>query len=322
MQYVFRQQIIYFLLLEAELFLSLSRQLLIVLLLVLVSSCSTYSVQVTNHAEGQHFKRDQAVNPYNCSTQNDVLKIMTLNIAHGRKEAFNQIFVSAETIKQNLSDIAKVLSEQCADVVALQEADGPSGWSGNFDHIELIAKQAGYPWHYRADHAQSWLFSYGTAVLSRWPISETIEHTFTPSPPTLNKGFLLSKVTWKAATKNQQQIVLDVVSVHLDFSRKKVRKRQITEIAEVLNKRNNPMIVLGDFNSDWFAEESVVKQLTQKTKMKAYKPHADNLHTYAKRATRLDWILISDELEFTSYQVIPDVISDHLAVVAEVKLVN
>ena len=32
MQYVFRQQIIYFLLVEAELFLSLSRQLLIVLL--------------------------------------------------------------------------------------------------------------------------------------------------------------------------------------------------------------------------------------------------------------------------------------------------
>ena len=31
MQYVFRQQIIYFLLVEAELFLSLSRQLLIVL---------------------------------------------------------------------------------------------------------------------------------------------------------------------------------------------------------------------------------------------------------------------------------------------------
>jgi endonuclease/exonuclease/phosphatase family metal-dependent hydrolase len=94
------------------------------------------------------------------------------------------------------------------------------------------------------------------------------------------------------------------------------------EMAEVLNKRNNPMIVLGDFNSDWFAEESVVKQLAQKTKMKVYKPHADNLHTYEKRATRLDWILISDELEFTSYQVIPDVISDHLAVVAEIKLIK
>jgi endonuclease/exonuclease/phosphatase family metal-dependent hydrolase len=313
MQYVFKQRLIHFLLVEAEFFLSWSRQLLIVMLLMLVSSCSTYSVQVTNNAEGQHFKRDQAVNPHHCK-QNEGLKIMTLNIAHGRKEAFNQLFVTADKIKRNLTDIVEVLIEQCADVVALQEADGPSGWSG--------AKQAGYPWYYRADHAQSWLFSYGTAVLSRWPISETVEHTFTPSPPTLNKGFLLSKLTWKAPTENQQKIAVDIVSVHLDFSRKKVRKQQIMEIAEVLNKRNNPMIVLGDFNSDWFAEESVVKQLAQKTKMKVYKPHADNLHTYAKRATRLDWILISDELEFTSYQVIPDVISDHLAVVAEIKLIK
>ena len=28
------------------------------------------------------------------------------------------------------------------DVVALQEADGPSGWSGNFDHVATLARQA------------------------------------------------------------------------------------------------------------------------------------------------------------------------------------
>ena len=183
-----------------------------------------------------------------------------------------------------------------------------------------IAKQAGYPWYYRADHARSWLFSYGTAILSQWPISETLEHTFKPSPPTLNKGFLLSRMTWKPNPEKDKKVQIDIVSVHLDFSRQSVREEQIAEIAEALSKRNNPMIILGDFNSEWFSEESVVQELAEKAQMKVYEPHADNMHTYVKGGKRLDWILISNELEFVSYKVLPDVISDHLAVVAEVKL--
>ena len=81
-----------------------------------------------------------------------------------------------------------------------------------------------------------------------------------------------------------------------------------------------PFIILGDFNSDWFSDESVVKELAEKSQLKVYEPRAENLHTYVKRGRRLDWILISNELEFVSYKVLPDVISDHLAVVAEVKV--
>ena len=70
--------------------LSMSRRILIVLLLMLVSSCSAYSVQVMNHAENQQFKYDQTIKHYECS-QNETFKIMTLKIAHGRKEAVNQL---------------------------------------------------------------------------------------------------------------------------------------------------------------------------------------------------------------------------------------
>jgi endonuclease/exonuclease/phosphatase family metal-dependent hydrolase len=44
------------------------------------------------------------------------------------------------------------------------------------------------------------------------------------------------------------------------------------------------------------------------------------MRTYVSRDRRFDWIMISNELEFVSYKVLPDIISDHLAVVAEVKL--
>ncbi|WP_455374831.1 endonuclease/exonuclease/phosphatase family protein [Kaarinaea lacus] len=286
-------------------------------------ACSSFSIQVETEAVGDSFPADnKAQNSHNDKNTNGVLKILTLNVAHGRKDAFNQLLITKETIQQNLSDIAAVLIKENADVVALQEADGPSGWSGKFDHVELIAQQAGYPWYYRADHARSWLFTYGTAVLSRWPISETIEHTFTPSPPTLNKGFLLSHMTWQSDKTKDKELKIDIVSVHLDFSRQKVREQQIAEIAEALSEREHPMIILGDFNSEWFSDESVVKALAEEAQLKVYEPQAENMRTYVSRDRRFDWILISSELEFVSYKVLPDVISDHLAVVAEVKVSN
>ncbi len=248
-----------------------------------------------------------------------VLKVMTLNVAHGRKDAFNQMFVSEKKIRQNLMEIADIISSQDADVIALQEADGPSRWSGNFDHVAFIADQADYPYYKLETHADSWLFSYGTAILSRFPISETIAHTFKPSPPTFNKGFLLARVMWKPDPGADQAVPIDIVSVHLDFSRKKVRQNQIVELAETMTKRDYPKIILGDFNSEWFSRDSVVKQLAERAQLKVYQPDAKNLHTYLKQGgKRLDWILISNELAFVNYEVLSDVISDHQVVMAAV----
>ncbi|SMG64813.1 hypothetical protein BMETH_27411371973, partial [methanotrophic bacterial endosymbiont of Bathymodiolus sp.] len=42
-----------------------------------------------------------------------------------------------------------------------------------------------------------------------------------------------------------------------------------------------------------------------KGELQVYKPLADNLSTYGDNH-RLDWILISRELEFIVYQVLPD----------------
>ncbi|WP_221894641.1 hypothetical protein [Bathymodiolus japonicus methanotrophic gill symbiont] len=54
--------------------------------------------------------------------------------------------------------------------------------------------------------------------------------------------------------------------------------------------------------------------------LKVYQPQADNLPTYSNGDSRLDWILISSELKFVSYKVLPDKLSDHLMLVAEIQL--
>jgi endonuclease/exonuclease/phosphatase family metal-dependent hydrolase len=248
----------------------------------------------------------------------DTLKVMSLNIAHGRKDGMNQLLLSGTTIRNNLEEIAAVLVESGADIVALQEADGPSRWSGNFDHIALLAEQADYPAVAHSPHASSWLFNYGTAILSCAAFTETLNYTFEPSPPTLNKGFTLAQIVWQPQGEAQSPVLLDVISVHLDFSRKQVRESQIREITRALEGRDNPAIILGDFNSDWLADELVVRALASDNKLKGYRPSADDLGTYPSGDKRLDWILISETLVFISYEVLPDVLSDHKAVVAEI----
>ena len=290
-----------------------------VLTTLLLTACTGAGSNYHRLAEGDSFDADKTIAHNYSHNKNDSLKILTLNIAHGRNQAANQLLRGKDEIEKNLVAIAEVLKKTDADIVALQEADGPSGWSGNFDHIEFLARESGYPWYYRANHAESWLFSYGTAVLSRLPVAETLQHTFDPSPPTLNKGFLLNRVNWIEAGPTAGTQPVDIVSVHLDFSRKRVRDAQIAEMTEVLARRDRPMIILGDFNSEWFAEESVIKSLAQQARMSVYRPEAKDMPTYKNRY-RYDWILISEELTFISYQVLPDLISDHQAVLAEVRL--
>jgi len=295
------------------------RLLHIAALMVFLSSamsCTSAGKSVSRHMGKAEYPGNREISA-RMQTSSNTLKVLTLNVAHGRKDARNQLFVDSEAHKRNLTDIANLLQQHDVHIAALQEADGPSRWSGDFDHVEFVARQAEYPWWIRADHARSWLFSYGTAILSRWPVLETVEHTFKPTPPTQNKGFLLGEVAWKL---EPQRIVVDVVSVHLDFSRKSAREQQVFEMVKALEGRENPLIVLGDFNSDWSAGESVLKALAEEAKLKAYQPEADNLHTYGSSSRRLDWIFISDELEFVEYDVLPDVVSDHFAVVATIGL--
>ncbi len=218
----------------------------------------------------------------------------------------------------NLQDIAVVLKREDADIVALQEADGASLWSGGFDHVAMLAKEAGYLNYVRTSHAVSMLFSYGTALLSRKPFLDVVHHTFKPSPPTINKGFTLGQIAWQPEGRQGSPMLVDVASVHLDFSRKSVREYQIREMGKLLSGRNHSAIILGDFNSDWFAEEQVVQTLAASNGLHVFMPEARDLGTYRSSDRRLDWILISNDLEFVSHEVLTDVLSDHNAIIATI----
>ena len=242
--------------------------------------------------------------------------MLSLNMAHGRKDSFSQIFVSETQIRRNLAEIAEFLKRENADIVTLQEADSPSWWSGGFDHVELLARQAGYAWYTHAYHVDNSFGTYGTAVLSRYPILRGYQVDFDPTPPTTRKGFTLAEIDWNPGAENGERQVIDVVSVHLDFSRRSKRIEQIKDMKAVLGQRDNPTIVLGDFNSTWAEGDREIQSLAGVKRLKTHRPQANYLYTYSEE--RFDWILISNEFEFCQYYAAAEILSDHLAVVSEI----
>lgn len=284
---------------------------------ILLTVAVLYSMQIVRAAASAKNESSAQQETPRLAISKPTLKVLMLNLAHGRKDGLNQLLKSEAAIRRNLEEIATVLDKHSADVVALQEADAPSLWSGGFDHVALLAEQAGYPFYESSNQANSWFFSYGTALLSRVALSGVVHHTFRPSPPTMNKGYTLAQLIWKR--DSGEPVAVDVVSVHLDFSRKSVREQQSAELAQALAVRGNPLIVMGDFNSDWSADEQVVRALAERAELHVYRPDADDLSTYSG-SKRYDWILISRHLEFVSLEVLPEILSDHSAVMAEIRM--
>jgi endonuclease/exonuclease/phosphatase family metal-dependent hydrolase len=249
------------------------------------------------------------------------MRVMTLNIAHGRRRGPHRPLVSRKTAERNLADIGHVLRRVRPDVVGLQEADGPSFWSGNFDHVERLAHHGDYAHHFRGEHVatgleSTWLTS-GTALLARRPLANAESHKFDPAFLRPTKGLVVARVEMPGVPGRP----VTVASVHLDFLRRRVRRQQARMLAGILQGWPPPYIVMGDMNCAWNGRERSLPVLEHLLGVRAYEPTAADLATYPALwpLWRLDWILISPELEFHSYAVLRDRVSDHRAVVADVR---
>lgn len=245
------------------------------------------------------------------------LDLLMLNIAHGRGAALNQLLVTEARHRKNLDTIASLIKSSGPHVVALQEADGPSLWSGGFDHVDYLSRATGYTSLIHGYHATSWLYAYGAALISPVSMTDTSSESFEPSWPTTTKGYVRADIDWRSSENDRDSSRVTVVSVHLDFSREAVRQGQVAQMVEELSHLENPLIVMGDFNADWSQADSPVRVLARELGLQVFNPLAQGLATY-KDSERLDWVLISGELVFVDYTVLPDIVSDHLALLARI----
>ncbi|MCG8457793.1 MAG: endonuclease/exonuclease/phosphatase family protein, partial [Holophagales bacterium] len=194
---------------------------------------------------------------------------------------------------------------------------GPSAWSGNFDHVEALAMEAELPSHYRGDHnpfgSRRFPLASGTALLSSWQLGDPRSHRF-GSTWRDTKGFVVATVRVPA----WGDVEIDVVSVHLDFLRPKIRRQQILEMTHALIHRRRPLVLLGDLNACWQREPDSLALFSEVLGLRPYDPErvVPTFPVHRPRR-RLDWILVSEELEFSEYHTLRTPLSDHLGVVAD-----
>jgi len=241
---------------------------------------------------------------------------MTMNVGHGRGNGFHQLTQSSAAIAVNYDNIVTLLNLESPDVVALQEIDAPSFWSGNFNHVDYLAERGGFSFSVRASHVELPGLSYGTALLSKLALKNPVAVTFKPPLTTVPTGFIMSTVCFPG----REDVEIEVVSVHLDFLSETIRKKQVDELLSLLRARKKPAIIMGDLNTEWSAQDSVVRHLTDTLGFKAYQPENTDLITFPLLGKRLDWILLSADLEIASYLVVGSGLSDHNAVMAVVAL--
>ena len=247
----------------------------------------------------------------------EVLQVATLNLAHGRGLVADQFGVSPEAFAKNIDAAAAVVKREKPDVLAVQEADSPSVWSGSFDHVQRLAKAAEYPHVYHGLHFEAGILrlriQYGTALLARRLLSSPGSHRFA-APPLHTKGFVVADVEFTGRP-------LLVASIHLASDSTATRRRQVEELISVLGEVNKPVVLMGDLNSRWSNESDAVRVVAARLNLQAFEPEHVELATFRANAprARIDWILISEELEFVEYRVWPDQVSDHHGVAAVVR---
>jgi len=280
----------------------------ILLVTGVLSGCVSYQLA----PQPEVFDRAPAYRLVEASLEEPSLRLLSVNLAHGRGTGFHQAFQDSDDARRNLDGVESLISREAPDVVALQEADAPSAWSGRFDHVDYLARSAGYDWGVHTTHAIGVGLAYGTAVLSRFPVEDHAALTFAPAPAALPKGFSLATVYWP-----EGDLEFDVVSVHMEPLRQAVRQRQAMQLVEALTDRTRPLVIMGDFNTEWDHKDGVLKQLVEELQLTAYSPEGEDIITYPRLGRRLDWILVSAPFRFDRFRVLDDEVSDHRAVIAD-----
>ncbi|HOX40495.1 MAG TPA: endonuclease/exonuclease/phosphatase family protein [Candidatus Brocadiia bacterium] len=245
------------------------------------------------------------------------LRIMSLNVAHGRG-LMPVGFGSKKMFRRNLERIAEHIASHSPDIVGLQEVDERATATGRFNHLDLIAELAGFEHQAHAVHSGENGIPikgrYGTALLSRHPIVR--ERSF---------RFGTSVIDWKGALEATVSVGdshMRAVSVHLDFLRPSVRRRQTEMLAEWLKAGEHPVVVMGDFNCSLRGREDALRTLAEALELETHECRRPASHTFPSISPkrRIDYIFAGNGAKVEHYETHRVRLSDHLPVVARVRL--
>jgi endonuclease/exonuclease/phosphatase family metal-dependent hydrolase len=246
--------------------------------------------------------------------QSDTLSLtfISYNIYHG-ENPYNPG-------NSNIMDIAGVLNQLNPDLVALQEVDSMTVRTARFnngirkDLMLELGKLTGLH-HYFAKAIDYSEGGYGEGILSKH--NAIFEMYALPIP---NGGEIRSMALAHIKFENGQKI--SFAATHLCHQFEENRLAQTRRIIEVLTSIPNPVILAGDFN---FTPGSKEYELFEKGFNDLAVEFENPAPTYSskKPEDRIDFIWLSKKSQYilSDYSVINIDYSDHLPVLAKIRLV-
>jgi len=233
------------------------------------------------------------------------LRVMTYNIHVG---------VGMDK-KLDLQRVADVINRERPDLVGLQEVDRGVRRTEGKDEIVELAKmtQMEFAFAPNLDYQGG---KYGVAILSRWPIKNTVHRMFENKRESERRGMLHIEIEVDKKTVN-------FVTTHLDYQFEDGRLFETEQLMKFLNGTKGPLIVVADLND--VPEGSAYKLMrtkfddawtTSRAKGDGFSYPAD------KPLKRIDHIFYrtGDRISAKKAWVVSTLASDHVPVVAELEI--
>ncbi|WP_192350107.1 endonuclease/exonuclease/phosphatase family protein [Algoriphagus sp. Y33] len=241
--------------------------------------------------------------------QGKSIKVLSYNIHHSNPPSRPDLI--------DLDAIAKVIKESEAEVVGLQEVDVFTSRSGSDLHMaKELAELVGMPYFYFSKGIDYQGGEYGTAILSKYPLSDTKTVLLPAEEGTEQRTISLATVTLEEGVRFQ------FANTHLDFSSATNSLSQAEKIGEYFSEETSPIILVGDFNST--PDSAPIRLLDGSFTRTCKNDCAPTIPVINPKKT-IDFIMYRGAEDFAvkSHRVIQETYaSDHLPVLAELTLIN
>lgn len=245
--------------------------------------------------------------------QQNSLRVMSYNVQVGipTERAHHYLLHSWKHVLphthrlENLDKVANLIHR--FDLVGLQELDAGSLRSNFINLAEYLADRAQFPfWYTQVNRNFGRLAQHSSGMLSRYKPKEVLDIRL----PSLIPGRRAIMARY-----GEGEDALAVFIVHLSLG-KRARLSQLAYLAELINEYPHALL-MGDFNCQTHSNE--MQNLFNKTRL--CEP-LEKMHTFPswRPSHHIDHILVTEELNVLSAEVLNHPYSDHLPIVMDVEL--
>ena len=254
------------------------------------------------------------------------LRLLTFNIAHGRGLGLHQGLRTVAKLRANLLKIARLIQRLEVDIVALQEIDENSRWSGSFDHLAYLSEHTGLPhaaFGINNRRVGRYHLNYGNAILSRFPIAHVETVPFGRSVIG-EKGFVFAEIDLGKRRR------LPLINIHMHHRSRPQRLKQIARLIHFLDEQRThraahwgaPPVVCGDFNnpSHWPDATATLLGYFERTNNYTLLPKTGRTFPSPWPARALDYVFLPEECREPKAEIVRCLLSDHRPVLVEFNL--